>query len=477
VKPSYVAMTVPRPSQAYPAAPLEGQPPGGAPPGRTNQPDSHSARHLLALPDLRRLLMVRLFGQFADGVFQASLAGAVLFNPEHQTKAADIAAGFAVLLLPYSILGPFAGVLLDRWWRQRVLVGANLLRALLVCGVALEIAAGMNGQVFYLSALLVISVNRFVLSALSASLPHVIDPQRLVTANALTTTAGAIVTAAGGGVAIGLRSLGGGGNTGTAVVATGAAVAYLLAGLRARGFTITELGPDDDTRCSRESVRHVVAGLVAGAQHVRCEHAVVRAFVVISVHRFAYGITAITTLLLYRNYFHQEGFFRAGLDGLAQVVAGIAVGGGLAALVTPWASRRLGFVRWSAILLVFAGLVEWFLGLPFQMQTILPAAALLGFVGQGIKICVDTLVAQRIADDFRGRVFSLYDTLMNLLFVSAAVLTALVLPENGKSSIAVIVIGAAYLIVGVGYFYSHDPDAVQSCGAETLSRHWRRTKV
>ena len=30
--------------------------------------------------------------------------------------------GFAVLLLPYSLVGPFAGVLLDRWSRQRVLV-------------------------------------------------------------------------------------------------------------------------------------------------------------------------------------------------------------------------------------------------------------------------------------------------------------------------------------------------------------------
>ena len=94
------------------------------------------ARQLLGRPDFRRLLVVRMLGQFADGVFQASLAGTILFNPERQAHAADIAAGFAVLLLPYSLLGPFAGVLLDRWSRQRVLLGANLFRALLVCAVA-----------------------------------------------------------------------------------------------------------------------------------------------------------------------------------------------------------------------------------------------------------------------------------------------------------------------------------------------------
>ena len=161
--------------------------------------DRTVARRLLARPDFRRLLSVRMFGQFADGVFQASLAGTILFDPERQAHAGDIAAGFAVLLLPYSLLGPFAGVLLDRWSRQRVLLGANLLRALLVCLVAAEISAGVHGQPFYLSALLVISVNRFVLSALSASLPHVVEPEQLVTANAISVTAGAVVTATGGG--------------------------------------------------------------------------------------------------------------------------------------------------------------------------------------------------------------------------------------------------------------------------------------
>jgi hypothetical protein len=442
------------------------------PPGETTAPNETAlptpqaapvqrimaTRHLLGRPDLRRLLAVRLFGQLADGIFQASLAGAVLFNPERQAHAGDIAAGFAVLLLPYSVIGPFAGVLLDRWWRQRVLFGANLLRAVLVCGVAAEIAGGVHGQPFYLSALVVISVNRFILSALSASLPHTVEPERLITANALSTTAGAVVAAVGGGAAIGLRALAGDANVGSAFIAAGAGASYLLAGLFARGFGARELGPDDDTRSHGESVRHVVAGLVAGARHVRSHPSVVRAFAVIAVHRFAYGVTAITTLLLYRNYFTDEGFFRAGLPGLAQVVAAIAIGGGLAAIATPIAARRMGFTRWPACILIGAGLVECALGLPFHLQTYLPAAALLGFVAQGVKICVDTLVAQRVADDFRGRVFSLYDTLFNVVFVAAGVLTALVLPETGKSVVAVIGIGVAYVLVGLAYMITRDTD-------------------
>jgi hypothetical protein len=65
-------------------------------------------RHLttaLRSPGFRQLLAVRLTCQFGDGLFQASLAGAVLFDPERQARAADIAAGFTVLLLPYSLIG------------------------------------------------------------------------------------------------------------------------------------------------------------------------------------------------------------------------------------------------------------------------------------------------------------------------------------------------------------------------------------
>lgn len=415
-------------------------------------------RQLLHRRDYLRLLSVRLAGQFADGVFQASLAGTILFNPEHAARAGDIAAGFAVLLLPYSVLGPFAGVLLDRWSRQRVLFGANLIRALMVVAVAAEIAAGVHGGPFYLSALLVISVNRFVLSALSAAQPHVVRPDQLITANAIAVTAGAVATAFGGGLAIGIRSLAGPGNAGYAAIALGAAAFYAVGGLRAAVFATMALGPDDDTRDHGESVRNVLVGLLDGARHIRSHPSVLRAFFVIGIHRFAYGVTAICTLLLYRNYFHDDGILRAGLAGLGQIVAAIAIGGGLAAFLTPIAARRFGYTKWPAMLLIGAGVVELALGLPFRMSTFLPAAMLLGLAAQGVKICVDTLTAQRVADDFRGRVFSIYDTVFNVVFVASGVLTALLLPENGKSVAAVLALALVYLGVGGWYLLARDPE-------------------
>src|SRR3954469_10756528 len=118
-------------------------------------------RDLLREQWFPRLYATRLSAQTADGVFQASLASAVFFSPDHQTDPKQAAAGFVVLLLPYSLVGPFAGVLLDRWSRQRVLVRANLVRAVFIVATAAILTVhGARGFAFYLAALAALSINR-----------------------------------------------------------------------------------------------------------------------------------------------------------------------------------------------------------------------------------------------------------------------------------------------------------------------------
>src|SRR5690242_21693145 len=102
-------------------------------------------------------------------MFQAALGGAVLFNPEREADPLAVAAGLAVILVPCSVVGPFAGALLDRWDRRRVLVVAGLLRAVLTLAVALTVYLGAAGLPLYLVALAVAGVSRFVLAGLSAA--------------------------------------------------------------------------------------------------------------------------------------------------------------------------------------------------------------------------------------------------------------------------------------------------------------------
>ena len=155
--------------------------------------------------DFRRLFGTRLVSQFSDGIFQFAVAGFAFFSPEKQTTALQVATGLAVLLLPYSILGPFVGVFIDRWSRRQILVVAPLVR-----GALLVVAAGWSPPTCPTRSSTrprsaCSRVNRFFLAALGASLPHVVPEDRLMAANAVTPTSGTVFTFVGVGVGFLLR--------------------------------------------------------------------------------------------------------------------------------------------------------------------------------------------------------------------------------------------------------------------------------
>ena len=411
--------------------------------------DTAALREVVSVLDFRRLLRVRLVGQYADGLFQAALFSAVFFNPERATSAAQAAGSFAVLLLPYSVVGPFAGVFLDRWSRQRVLLLANLARAALVLAFAGLLAATSATSVsVQVLALVVISISRFVLSGLSASLPHVVRPARLVVANSFSTTLGGGMAIMGGGTAVGLRTVFGEGDAGAALSALVACGLYVaaagLAGRVDRGL----LGPDQPPAGSwQQALAGVVRGVVQGAQHVRSHGPAARALAAISAHRFFYGLSFVATLLLYT----EAGAIGRGFSGLGQVIVSIGVGGLLAALSTPHATRRMGTQRWVVLVFAGAAAVELAFGLPYRHGLFLVAAGFIGFAAQASKICVDTLLQESVDDEFRGRVFSFYDTAFNACFVSAGGAAALLLPDDGKSYLVTVLIAVGYGLTALVY--------------------------
>ena len=402
------------------------------------------------------LYATRVVSQTADGIFSASLASAVFFNPEHQTDPRQAAAGFVILLLPYSLVGPFAGVFLDRWRRQQVLTRANLVRAALVIATAtLLVSRGPRDAAFYVAALGTLSVNRFYLAALSASLPHVVRRDQLVLANAVTTTSGSIVSAIGVGLGLAVRNLTGSGDRGSAAVAICAAVVYLLAATVAARMPQALLGPHDPPLNSiADQLRHVVAGFLAGARHVQTRRPARRALAAISATRSLFGMSTIGTLLLYRNYFHDDGPLRAGVVGLGQAIAAATVGYLMAALITPAVTRRIGTARWIVGLYTGAGVAQLLCGLPFRLAPLLIGAWAIGIASAGAKICVDTIVQEHVDDDFRGRVFSFYDTLFNVTFVAAAVGAAFALPRTGRSTAMVVVLAIGYAATALIYGYT-----------------------
>jgi MFS family permease len=402
------------------------------------------------MADFRRLLTTRFAAQWGDGLFQAGLAGAVLFNPERAADPAAIAAGFTVLLLPYSIVGPFAGALLDRWDRRQVLIGANLLRGVLILLTALSVGTGLTGFPLYAGALVAVGVSRFVNSGLSASLPHVVAQPYLVEANALATTLGAVVSVLGAACAVLLRDVFGSDNVGSGWVTAVAVLGSIAGALLAARFRRGQLGPDDVDE-STQTVVAVTRGLADGGRVALRTPSVAAGFVALFAHRAAFGASLLITVLLLRYSFHSWGVLRAGLGGLGEV----AVAGGAGLLVAGLCTARLvgRFGRRGAICgaLALAAAAQAGLGLPMVLPTILAAAFLLTAAGQVVKLCVDSAAQQDVPDETRGRVFALYDTLFNITQVAAVAIAAAVVPMNGQARWLVAVATGVYLVGMAGY--------------------------
>jgi MFS family permease len=408
---------------------------------------------LAPVRDFRRLLSVRLVSQTADGAFQAGLATLFFFSPEHASTATGVAIAFAVLLLPFTIVGPWAGVLLDRWRRRQVLVYGNALRVVLTLAVAALLVTSGVGPALYVLALATLSINRFILAAMSASLPRVVDGPLLLTANSVTPTLGTAAAGVGAGLGfvVGLALPDGRSHDGAALVL--AALTMGAASALATRLGRDRLCPDrrTDATALRSELGMLARGLVEGARYLVARRTPARALAIMTVHRFLYGVVFVASLLISRNLLADPQDTDAGLRMFGTVLAATVVGFGLAVIATPTITPRIGANTWIVTCLLVAAASQALLVLTYSLPAVLVAAVFLGLAAQGAKIAVDTIVQRDTEDGYRGRAFALYDVLYNAAFVAAAGLAAVTLPDTGYQRVVFAVLAFGY--VGGAVFY------------------------
>lgn len=98
--------------------------------------------------------------------------------------------------IPAVLIGPVAGVLLDRFDRKRIMIASDLARGVIALGFILAIAYKQTWLLYLLSALLMIA-SPFFTSGRSAILPSIATDDELHTANSLTQTTGWMTLAVG----------------------------------------------------------------------------------------------------------------------------------------------------------------------------------------------------------------------------------------------------------------------------------------
>lgn len=385
-----------------------------------------------------------------DGIFQSALASFVIFSPERQADALSAALAFAVVLLPYSVIGPFVGTILDRVSRQRAIAYSNLIRAITLTVVSLLIFQGKTGVELTIFVLVAFGVNRLILAGLSAGIPLMIEGKHLISANALAVTGGSVCVVLGGGIGLGLRRLLDG--VATADHADGyiilaGAVGYLLAALFAAALKKQEIGPLDH-EIKNASFSQGLIEMREGVKFLRQNMDTARGIAAVAVHRG--GITALTliALLLERNTFNDPADNEAGLAGLSFVLSIAACGFVVGAVIAPYGVRKVGRHRWMRFAMAASTFGPLFIVFTRTPLTLSCAAFVTALFGQSLKVTNDALVQSKIDDIYRGRVFSVYDVVVNGAIVSGAVIAALLLPNTGDAFLVPLIVALLYITAG-----------------------------
>lgn len=404
---------------------------------------------LLRDPKLFRLLRVRWSGQFTDGLFQSALASFILFSPERQASATSAAVAFAVVLLPYSIIGPFVGTLLDRFSRQRAILFSNLARSATLLVIASLMYNDYTGVEITAFVLIAFGVNRLILAGLSAGIPLMTTPQSLISANALAVTGGSVWVVLGGGLGLGIRKiidLSGSANQIDAILIVAASGGYLFAALMTSLLAKMEIGPRPHEIVKgsfTQGLREMRDGFRFLEQHADAA----RGIIAVAAHRGGLTALTLTALLLERNTFNDPDDSAAGLAGLSITLSIAAIGFVIGALIAPRGVAAFGRHRWMRLSIFAASICALLLVIDRNPILLAATAFFTALFGQSLKVTNDALVQSKIDDFFRGRVFAVYDVVVNGAIVSSALLAAWILPLSGDSWLLPLVVAISWALI------------------------------
>jgi MFS family permease len=227
------------------------------------------------------------------------------------------------------------------------------------------------------------------------------------------------------------------------------ALLQIGAAFTARTMARDLLGPDSVVLGLRDQVRAVAGQLQSGLEHLLAKRAALRALLIVVAHRSVFGLVTVQAIVLLRESLNVQSAAANALGEFTLVVGGAATGAFIGAVMTPVMVGRIGTRPWTAVALIVGGIggaISMLLVImqpkaTWAMAALIVCALFLGWTGQSVKVCADSIVQHSIEDDHRGRVFALYDMAVNVGLVSGIITAAVWLAPTGRSYWAIGFIG------------------------------------
>lgn len=156
-------------------------------------------REVLRNKNFLFLWLGQIISQLGDRLDQMALIGFIAQRSPGKTL--QLATLLSFTILPVFVVGPIAGVYVDRWDRRKTMCICDFLRGILVLLIPLYLIGGELSLIpLYLVVFLLFSIGRFFVPAKMAILPEIVPKEHLLLANSLVNTTGMIAATAGFGI-------------------------------------------------------------------------------------------------------------------------------------------------------------------------------------------------------------------------------------------------------------------------------------
>lgn len=378
------------------------------------------------LSPFRRLATLHLFSTAGDAMVTVALAGSVFISVSLTAARGRTALGLLCTFLPFLVVGPFLGPLIDRTpgGRKAMVCVACLGRA----GGCALMALWIHGLLFFPAALLTLVCSKAYLVSRAALLPTIVErPEDLVPANAKLAVASAGASSLGGLVAAGVYQV-----AGSAVVLHLDVVVMLVAAVLA-----TRIRPARQRRDAFIRVRSSGglsgsggnypggrggSGPWSGAGQPLPPGGLNLVAISMATMRAVAGL--MTALVVFAFRHDGAPLYWYGLVGAASVLGNL----GGAALAPVMRARLEGkrIVIGCAVVIGVAGLGVTTMHLLHRWPAALVLAAIVTLLAAVAKLSFDALVQHDGPPARRGRLFARYEALFQGVWVVAALLPVLV---------------------------------------------------
>jgi MFS family permease len=355
-----------------------------------------SYRDVARSPSYFPLWLSQLVSSFGDTLHYIAL---VILVYQMTGQGVAVALLVAAEVIPVLLLGPVAGVVIDRFSRKAVLIGADVARAILV----LSLIWPQGAWHAYFVAAGVAAGNTFFNPTVQAVIPAITTEDQRLAANSVSWSTGRLVQILASAIAAGLIA-----SIGTEAAFTLNAASFAVSALLIVRLAIPSHAGQVGAGTTR-GLRRYFAEARDGFRFAQRDRLVSRLLIVQSIASFATGATGAMLIVL------SERHLELPPSGFAWLVGAIGAGALLGPLIPNTLARDYRDARWMFVPYIVRGVGDVLIAI----FTPLPVALILLFIyglntSTGMVVFSST-VQGAVPDRVRGRIFSLLDVSWNAM--------------------------------------------------------------